>query len=105
MTQVSNESSPLVQRRDRSLRNFAAGAVGAAIVLLLACGVLARQSAELSALGKAVLGVALAVGAIGVVLCTARATRAVGGGVVAGALLGMALAWSALIAYVGLLMR
>ncbi|GAA2156346.1 hypothetical protein GCM10009844_44540 [Nocardioides koreensis] len=102
---MSNQVSPLVQRRDRSWRDFAAGAVGAAIVLLLGCGVLAPRSAELAALGQTVIGIGLAVAAVGAVLCAARTTRAVGAGVVTGVVVGVAVAWSALIAYVGLLMR
>jgi hypothetical protein len=67
--------------------------------------VLAPRFAELEALVQAVLDVALAVAAVGVVLWAARATRAVGAGVVAGVGLGLGIAWSALVAYIGLLMR
>jgi len=72
---VSNEGSPLVQGTDRPWRDFAVGAIGAAIVLLLACEAMAPRSPQLAALGQAVLGVASALVAVGVVLCAARATR------------------------------
>jgi hypothetical protein len=102
---VINEGSLLVQRTDRSRRNFAGGAVTSASILLLACGVLVPRFAELVALSSAVVGVAVTLAVVGVVLCAARGVRAVGAGVIAGVVLGLTLAWSALVAYVGLLMR
>jgi hypothetical protein len=103
---VSGEGSLSVQgMSSRSWRNFAVGVLTSTTVLLLACGVLVPRFAELEALGAAVVEIALATAFTGLALCIVRRSRAVGAGVVAGAVLGLALAWSALIAYVGLFMR
>lgn len=88
----------------RFWRNFGSGLLAATLLVLLACGILLPRYAELQPLGDAVVRVALALVIVGAGLCVPKRTRAVGGGVVVGAGLGLVLAWCALVVYIGLFM-
>lgn len=90
--------------RRRTEHDFTLGVLVAATVLLLTCAFLVPRHGELSALGDAVVRAALLIAVTGLGLGAVRRSWAIGGGAIAGVLLGLALAWSALILYVGLLM-
>lgn len=88
--------------RSRLWPDFGSGLLASSLLVVLACAILVPRYAELNPLGDAVGGTALALVIIGAGLCVPRRSRVVGAGVVAGAGLGLVLAWCALVVYVGL---
>lgn len=98
---VASPVEPTAATR-RSRPGFSSGVASAVLLVLLACGYLVPRSVELASLGDAVLRVTVAVVIVGGVLCVPRRTRWRGAGLVVGAAIGLAVAWSALIVYVGL---
>ncbi len=78
---------------------FAGVLVGIAAVAA-ACFVLVPRHGDLSPLADAVVAVSGSIALGGLALCVPPRTRALGAGVAAGAVLGLLLAWSALIVFV-----
>ncbi len=78
---------------------FAGVLVGIAAVAV-ACFVLVPRHGDLSPLADAVVAVGGSIALAGLALCVPARTRALGAGVAAGAVLGLLLAWSALIVFV-----
>ncbi|WP_341230112.1 hypothetical protein [Nocardioides salarius] len=73
--------------------------VGIAAVAV-ACFVLVPRHGDLSPLADAVVAVGGSIALAGLALCVPARTRALGAGVAAGTVLGLLLAWSALIVFV-----
>ncbi|MEP7740235.1 hypothetical protein ABKW28_21535 [Nocardioides sp. 31GB23] len=90
---------PETPRRAFAVPAFAGVLVGIAAVTV-ACFVLVPRHGDLSPLADAVVAVGGSIALAGLALCVPARTRALGAGVAAGAVLGLLLAWSALIVFV-----
>lgn len=75
------------------------GVLAGIAAVAAACFVLVPRSGDLSPLADAVVAVSGSVALVGLALCVPPRTRALGAGVAAGAVLGLFLAWSALIVF------
>jgi len=100
---VTTEASTRAQRMDNHPgRSFVTGLVASTVVVLATCGLILPRFSELSDLGDGLLQVAGIVAAAGIALCAVSRWRALGAGVVAGVAVGLLLAWSGLVLYIGL---
>ena len=99
------DTEPRDARSSGPFRSFTAGVVVAVAAVALVCAVALPRSAEIQALGDAVLTGGVAVAVAGAAASAFRRVRWVGLGLLAGAALGLALAWALMVLYVGLLMR